>query len=103
MFFNRLTALLKDFQSCTVVLEGGGTFGSFIEWKVQENPCLRSIGKAIANAVKSYRQFSQPIPSWILDFPDPILRQTMTDTFIYYGYPFVGDNFKAGFVGFFSH
>ena len=96
IFLKRIQQIVEGFKGCTIVLQGGETFVGFIEWKVLDNPCLTNINTQIANAVRQNRQPGQPIPNWVLDYPNPEIQEALTQSFIRYGYPFVGPSFRAG-------
>ena len=87
---------MRRAEACTVVLNGGNTFSDFIEWTVMENPCLDTLNIDLVNKIRIYRDFTQPIPDWILQYPDDNIRTNMTDDFLYCGFPFFGDNFRTG-------
>ena len=93
---NRARDTIANLRPCTTVLEGGKSFGDFIEWTVQHNDCLININTALALALNEFRSKDQPIPRWILEDPDVEDRQQMTDSFTNFGYPFVNKAFRAG-------
>jgi len=87
---------MESAKTCSVVLDGGSIFARFIEWNVQFNPCLSRLNEELVEKLKLYREYAAPIPEWILDYPDDDIRESMTEDFIYCGFPFFADNFRTG-------
>eukprot|EP01028_Stygiella_incarcerata_P004195 TRINITY_DN1892_c0_g1_i1.p1 TRINITY_DN1892_c0_g1~~TRINITY_DN1892_c0_g1_i1.p1 ORF type:complete len:195 (+),score=32.33 TRINITY_DN1892_c0_g1_i1:331-915(+) len=68
--------------------------GTYVLWSMENSACLQKLSDLVVNATCAFAVPNQPIPSWVLDIQDPIVRQEKEEYVRKFGSPNVFRQFQ---------
>jgi hypothetical protein len=76
-----------------------GATGSYVLWSMENSACLQRLSDLVVNATCEFAVPNQPIPGWVINIQDPIVREEKEEYVRKYGSPNVFHQFQPQYEG----